>query len=87
METGLKDTKMTLRIEPELHQAFNEAAKRLHRPAAQVIRELMRQYVEYAQENESRSIMKRIANSHEQWDEFFENLQAEDEKRGITPQQ
>lgn len=37
------------------------------------------------QASDSRAIMRRIANSHEQWDEFMENLKAEDKKRGISP--
>lgn len=40
-----KDVLMTIRIEPELRAEFNEAALQAHRPAAQVLRELMRNYV------------------------------------------
>ena len=40
-----KDVSMTIRIEPELRADFTEAAARDHRPAAQVLRELMRGYV------------------------------------------
>ncbi|MGY8565239.1 antitoxin VbhA family protein [Paracidovorax citrulli] len=40
-----KDVFMQLRIEPELRASFQEAAALEHRPAAQVIRELMRDYV------------------------------------------
>lgn len=35
-----------LRVEPELHQAFLDACKFEDRPAAQVMREFMKQYVE-----------------------------------------
>ena len=36
---------MTIRIEPELRADFTQAAARDHRPASQVLRELMRGYV------------------------------------------
>lgn len=36
---------MTLKVEPELKQAFQAVAALNHRPAAQVMRELMRDYV------------------------------------------
>ncbi|MFT4248063.1 MAG: antitoxin VbhA family protein [Pseudomonas sp.] len=37
---------MTIRIEPQLWQSFNEATELERRPAAQVMRELMYDYVE-----------------------------------------
>lgn len=40
-----KEVQMTIRIEPELRAEFTAAASRDHRPAAQVLRELMRGYV------------------------------------------
>jgi len=40
-----KDVLMTIRIEPELRAEFNDAALQAHRPAAQVLRDLMRNYV------------------------------------------
>jgi len=40
-----KEVQMTFRIEPELRTAFAEAALQEDRPAAQVLRELMRAYV------------------------------------------
>jgi len=40
-----KEVQMTIRIEPELRADFTEAALRDHRPAAQVLRELMRGYI------------------------------------------
>ncbi|WP_421569023.1 antitoxin VbhA family protein [Stenotrophomonas sp. PD6] len=40
-----KDVFMQLRIEPELRANFQEAVALEHRPAAQVIREFMREYV------------------------------------------
>jgi len=36
---------MTFRLEPELHAQFTQAAEREHRPAAQVLRDLMRAYI------------------------------------------
>lgn len=39
------------------------------------------------QASDSRAIMSRIANSHEQWDEFMENLKAQDKKQGLEPKQ
>jgi antitoxin component of RelBE/YafQ-DinJ toxin-antitoxin module len=41
-----KTASMTIRIEDELRQQFNEAATRAHRPAAQVVRDFMREFVE-----------------------------------------
>lgn len=41
-----KEVNVTFRVEPELRASFSEAASREHRPAAQVLRELMRAYVE-----------------------------------------
>jgi len=40
-----KEASMTFRVEPELREDFNEAAEADRRPAAQVLRELMRSYV------------------------------------------
>ncbi len=40
-----KEVQMTFRIEPELRAEFTEAALQEHRPAAQVLREFMRAYV------------------------------------------
>ena len=41
-----KSAAMRIRIEPELHQQFLAACKRRDRPAAQVLRDFMREYVE-----------------------------------------
>lgn len=40
-----KEVSVTIRIEPDLRDSFKAAAERAHRPAAQVLRELMRDYV------------------------------------------
>ena len=41
-----KEVTMTIRVEPSLRSRFSEAATSQHRPAAQVLRDLMREYVE-----------------------------------------
>jgi predicted DNA-binding protein len=43
-----KSSNYRIRVEPELHQEFLDACKSEDRPAAQVIREFMRGYVEKA---------------------------------------
>ena len=40
-----KEVQMTIRIEPALRAEFTQAALRDHRPASQVLRELMRSYI------------------------------------------
>ena len=42
----MKEVQMTFRVEPELRDRFTATAEREHRPASQVLRELMRGYVE-----------------------------------------
>ena len=41
-----KDVGFSLKLEPELRDAFMAAADSAHRPAAQIVRELMRGFVE-----------------------------------------
>jgi antitoxin component of RelBE/YafQ-DinJ toxin-antitoxin module len=41
-----KTSALRIRIDPSLHQQFLEACKNLDRPASQVIRDFMRQYVQ-----------------------------------------
>jgi len=41
-----KDVTMTIRLEPELRSQFMQAAEHEHRPAAHLLRDLMRGYVE-----------------------------------------
>ena len=41
----MKEVQMTFRVESELRTRFTAAAELDHRPAAQVLRELMRAYV------------------------------------------
>lgn len=47
-----KEVQMTIRIEPELRARFAEAASRDHRPASQVLRELMRGYIRQVAEKD-----------------------------------
>jgi hypothetical protein len=41
----MKTTAMTFRVDEPLRESFTQAAKQVHRPAAQVLRELMRNFV------------------------------------------
>lgn len=41
-----KEVTMTIRVESDLRSSFSEAAEQEHRPAAQVLRDFMREYVE-----------------------------------------
>lgn len=47
-----KDAVFTMKLEPELRDHFMAAAQASHRPASQVVRELMREFVERQQEAE-----------------------------------
>ena len=40
-----KDVQMSIKMEPELRERFMAAAAERHRPAAQVLRDLMRLYI------------------------------------------
>jgi predicted DNA-binding protein len=40
-----KDVQMSIKMEPELRERFLSVAAERHRPAAQIIRELMRLYI------------------------------------------
>lgn len=40
-----KDAILTLQVDVELHDAFMAAAKASHRPASQIIRDMMRDFV------------------------------------------
>jgi hypothetical protein len=44
----MKESTLTIRVEPELRAQFNKAVKQEHRPVAQVLRDFMRTYVERA---------------------------------------
>ena len=48
MKQSLKTTKevqMSIKMEPELRDQFMAAASLLHRPAAQIVRDLMRSFI------------------------------------------
>ncbi|WP_110655841.1 antitoxin of toxin-antitoxin stability system [Salinicola halimionae] len=45
-----KQSVFTMKLEPELREAFMAEAEAAHRPASQVARELMREYVERQRE-------------------------------------
>lgn len=47
-----KEVFMQMRVEPELRASFYEAVAKEHRPAAQVLRELMREYIDSRQKTE-----------------------------------
>lgn len=47
----MKEDQMTFRVESELRTSFTEAAELEHRPAAQVLRELMRSYIKQTREH------------------------------------
>lgn len=40
-----KEVQMSIKMEPELRDQFMVAAAAMHRPAAQIVRELMRAYI------------------------------------------
>jgi len=41
----MKEAGMRIRVEPELREEFTEACKKQHVPAAQVLREYMREFI------------------------------------------
>lgn len=45
-----KDAVFTMKLEPELREEFMAAADALHRPASQIVLELMREFVRKQQE-------------------------------------
>ena len=47
-----KDALFTMKLEPGLREAFMQAARAEDRPASQVLRELMREYIERRSPNE-----------------------------------
>jgi len=50
-----KEAIMTVRLEADLHAAFMRAAARAHRPAAQIVRDFMREHVQRENATESLS--------------------------------
>lgn len=45
-----KQAVFTMKLEPELRDAFMAAAERAHRPASQVVREMMRDFIDQDRE-------------------------------------
>lgn len=45
----LKDVQMSIKMEPELRDEFMAVAASRHRPAAQIVRDLMRLYIAQAE--------------------------------------
>lgn len=43
----------TMKLEPDLRDAFMAAAEAAHRPASQVVRELMREFVQQQEDTEA----------------------------------
>ena len=50
-----KDAVFTMKLEPDLRAEFMAAAEASHRPASQVVRELMREFVQREQERQNHS--------------------------------
>lgn len=48
-----KEAVFTMKLEPELRDAFMAAAQANHRPASQIVRELMREFVQRQQDSQS----------------------------------
>lgn len=51
----MKDAGLRIRVQRELRESFTEACKAQDKPAAQVLREFMREYVERTQATQSQS--------------------------------
>jgi hypothetical protein len=50
-----KEAVFTLKLEPELRDAFMAEAEADHRPASQVVRELMREYIQRRRQQRERA--------------------------------
>ena len=59
-----KEAVFTLKIEPELRDHFMAAAKKAHRPASQIARELMREFVE--RQNYEEEVAQKVAEGRAQ---------------------
>lgn len=46
-----KDAVFTMKLEPELRDAFMAETEAIHRPASQVIRELMRDFIQHQRQS------------------------------------
>lgn len=45
LQKKTKEVQMSIKMEPELREQFMTAAATLHRPAAQIVRDLMRSFI------------------------------------------
>ncbi|MBL39280.1 MAG: antitoxin of toxin-antitoxin stability system [Xanthomonadales bacterium] len=54
-----KDAIFTMKLEPELREAFMAATRAADRPASQVVRQLMREYIEKHQHEDYRTWLER----------------------------
>ena len=66
-----KEVQMTFRIEPELRDDFMAVAASVDRPAAQMLRELMRSVVQEARQNESATKAAQMARAEREDAERF----------------
>tara|TARA_Y100001933_G_scaffold234648_1_gene255196 strand:- start:735 stop:1049 length:315 start_codon:yes stop_codon:yes gene_type:complete len=57
--TMSKDAIFTMKLEPELREAFMAATRAADRPASQVVRQLMREYIEKHQHEDYRTWLER----------------------------
>ena len=57
-----KEVQMSIKMEPELRDQFVAVAASVHRPAAQIVRELMRLYIAQQQQpnQETRTAMEEL---------------------------
>lgn len=54
-----KDAVFTMKLEPDLRDRFMAAAEAAHRPASQVVREMMREFVHRQAEADYESFLRR----------------------------
>ena len=55
-----KEAVFTLKLEPDLREAFMAEAEASHRPASQVVRELMREFIDQQREQrEAKAFLQR----------------------------
>ncbi len=72
----MKEVNLTIRIEPDLRAAFTQAAEAEHRPASQVLRELMRGYISHVKARASSSRPSISAEERAKREKAVKNAQA-----------
>jgi len=82
-----KEVQLTIRIEPELRDAFGAATAADHRPAAQVLRELMRGYVERSltPKAQSAAVLATAARERQRREDEVRFARASVALEGLTP--